>query len=128
MSITRRAFIKSLALNSAVAAATLFPGISFAAWEKTDLDSGSIAMKKSPIKDIIPFIRDTIAWNLFGGLGYQIYLCLLVATMVLGVYAYLVQFNIGPLSFSPSSGPSASTWSPPFFTRDCRPGPSGTTL
>jgi len=52
-------------------------------------------MKKSPIREIIPFIRDTVAWNLSGGLGYQIYLCVLAAAMVLGVYAYLVQFNIG---------------------------------
>ncbi len=52
-------------------------------------------MKKSPIKEIIPFIKDTVAWNLSGGLGYQIYLCVLTAAMVLGVYAYLVQFNIG---------------------------------
>ncbi len=52
-------------------------------------------MKKSPLKEIIPFIRDTVAWNLSGGLGYQIYLCILAAAMVLGVYAYLVQFTIG---------------------------------
>ncbi len=51
MSITRRAFIKSMALNSAVAAAaTLFPGISFGAWEKTDLDAGSIVWKKAPCR------------------------------------------------------------------------------
>ncbi len=52
-------------------------------------------MKKSPIKDIIPFVKDTIYWNLSGGFGYQIFLCALAATMVLGVYAYLVQFNVG---------------------------------
>ena len=52
-------------------------------------------MKKSPVKEVIAFIRDTVAWNLSGGLGYQIYLCVLAAAMVLGVYAYLVQFNIG---------------------------------
>jgi len=52
-------------------------------------------MKKSPLKDIIPFVKDTIAWNLSGGLGYQLFLCILAATMVLGVYAYLVQFNVG---------------------------------
>jgi len=51
MSITRRAFIKSLALNSAVAAAsTLFPGIIFAGWEKTDLPSGGIDWKKAPCR------------------------------------------------------------------------------
>ena len=52
-------------------------------------------MKKSPIKDIIPFVKDTIYWNLSGGFGYQVFLCMLAATMVLGVYAYLVQFNVG---------------------------------
>ena len=52
-------------------------------------------MKKSPIKDIIPFVKDTIYWNLSGGFGYQVFLCILAATMVLGVYAYLVQFNVG---------------------------------
>jgi len=51
MSITRRAFIKSLALNSAVAAAsTLFPGIIFAGWEKTDLPSGGIDWQKAPCR------------------------------------------------------------------------------
>jgi len=51
MSITRRAFIKSLALNSAVAAAsTLFPGIIFAGWEKADLPSGGIDWKKAPCR------------------------------------------------------------------------------
>ncbi len=52
-------------------------------------------MRKSPIKDIIPFVKDTIYWNLSGGFGYQVFLCILAATMVLGVYAYLVQFNVG---------------------------------
>ena len=52
-------------------------------------------MKQSPIKEIIPFIKDTIAWNLSGGLGYQLFLCVLAATMVLGIYAYCVQFSVG---------------------------------
>lgn len=52
-------------------------------------------MKKSPIKDIIPFIKDTIAWNLSGGFGYQVFLCILAAMMLLGVYAYMVQFKVG---------------------------------
>ncbi|NOY70516.1 MAG: molybdopterin-dependent oxidoreductase [Deltaproteobacteria bacterium] len=51
MSISRRSFIKSMALNSAVAAAsTLFPGIVFAGWKKTDLFSSTIAWKKAPCR------------------------------------------------------------------------------
>lgn len=52
-------------------------------------------MKKSPLKEFFPFFKDTIVWNLSGGLGYQIYLCILAALMMLGIYAYLVQFNVG---------------------------------
>ena len=51
MSISRRAFIKTLALNSAAAAAaTLFPGISFGAWKKVDAASGGIEWKKTPCR------------------------------------------------------------------------------
>ena len=51
MDITRRLFIKSLAVKSAVAAgATLFPGISFGAWKKTDVTSGTIQWKKAPCR------------------------------------------------------------------------------
>ncbi len=52
-------------------------------------------MNKSPIKDIVPFVKDAIAWNLSGGPGYQIFLCVLAATMVIGIYAYMVQFSVG---------------------------------
>jgi len=46
MSITRRSFIKTLALNSAAAAAaTLFPGISFSAWKNVDASAGGIEWK-----------------------------------------------------------------------------------
>ena len=51
MSISRRAFIRNMALNSAVAAAaTLFPGISFGSWEKTDMPAGSIGWQKAPCR------------------------------------------------------------------------------
>ncbi|MEE9122556.1 MAG: molybdopterin-dependent oxidoreductase [Syntrophobacteria bacterium] len=51
MNITRRSFIKSLALKSAVAAAgTMFPGITFAAWKELDLSSGRIEWKKTPCR------------------------------------------------------------------------------
>ena len=52
-------------------------------------------MKRSPFKEFIPFVKDTITWNLSGGWGYQLYLCVLAAMMMLGIYAYLVQFNVG---------------------------------
>ena len=51
MGITRRAFIKSLALNSAAAsAAALFPGISFGAWQKLSPTAGSIHWEKTPCR------------------------------------------------------------------------------
>ncbi len=52
-------------------------------------------MKKSPEKGIISFVRDVILWSLSGGIGYQLYLCCLAALMMLGVYAYFIQFNLG---------------------------------
>jgi len=51
--------------------------------------------RKSTDKGFISFVTDIISWNLSGGIGYQLYLCLLAAFMVLGIYAYLVQFNLG---------------------------------
>lgn len=51
MEITRRSFIKLMAANSALAAAgTLFPGISFGAWKKSDLPWGMIQWKKAPCR------------------------------------------------------------------------------
>ncbi len=51
MEITRRSFIKSAAVNSAVAAAAmLFPGISFGAAKDGDLESGKIQWKKTPCR------------------------------------------------------------------------------
>src|SRR5210317_20761 len=51
MKLSRRLFIKSMALNSAAAAAaTLFPGISFGAWKNTDTPSGMIQWKKTPCR------------------------------------------------------------------------------
>lgn len=47
------------------------------------------------IRGLTGFVKDTIVWNLTGGVGFQLYLCFLLAVMLLGVYAYLVQFNIG---------------------------------
>ena len=47
------------------------------------------------IKEITAFIRDTILWSLSGGIVYQLFLCMLAAMMVLGVYGYVVQFNLG---------------------------------
>ncbi len=47
------------------------------------------------LKELITFTRDVITWSLSGGIIYQLYLCLLAALMVLGVYAYFVQINVG---------------------------------
>jgi nitrate reductase NapA len=51
MDITRRAFIKAAAVNSAIAAAAvLYPGISFGAWEEVDPSSGKIRWQKTPCR------------------------------------------------------------------------------
>jgi molybdopterin-containing oxidoreductase family membrane subunit len=47
------------------------------------------------VKEVAAFIKDTILWSLSGGIVYQLFLCLLTAMMVLGVYGYVVQFNLG---------------------------------
>ena len=47
------------------------------------------------VKEIMAFIKDTILWSLSGGIVYQLFLCLLAAMMVLGIYGYVVQFNLG---------------------------------
>jgi len=62
------------------------------------------------VKEIIAFIRDTISWSLSGGIIYQLFLCLLAVTMVLGVYGYIVQFNLG-LSATNMSNPTPPFWS-----------------
>jgi molybdopterin-containing oxidoreductase family membrane subunit len=49
----------------------------------------------SIIAEVIAFVKDVTTWSLSGGLAYQIYLCILAALMVLGVYAYFVQLKIG---------------------------------
>jgi Ni/Fe-hydrogenase subunit HybB-like protein len=49
----------------------------------------------SIIGEVIAFVKDVLTWSLSGGLVYQIYLCLLAALMVLGVYAYFVQLKVG---------------------------------
>ena len=51
MSITRRDFIRNMALNSAaVAAFAMFPGISFSGWKPTDSNSDSIQWNKTPCR------------------------------------------------------------------------------
>jgi len=52
-------------------------------------------IKTSSKKSLITFVKDIMYWNLSGGIGYQIYLCFLAAFMMFGVYAYMVQFNLG---------------------------------
>jgi Ni/Fe-hydrogenase subunit HybB-like protein len=51
--------------------------------------------KQSPVKEVITFVKEATLWNLSGGIGYQLFLCTLAGFMVLGVYAYFVQFNLG---------------------------------
>ena len=54
-----------------------------------------MAHKISIVKEITAFVKDVITWSLSGGLTYQIYLCILAAFMMLGVYAYFVQLKVG---------------------------------
>jgi molybdopterin-containing oxidoreductase family membrane subunit len=50
---------------------------------------------RSLIRDVVVFTKDVVIWSLSGGLRYQLFLCLLAVFMLIGVYAYLVQFNLG---------------------------------
>jgi nitrate reductase NapA len=51
MTVTRREFIKSMALNSAVgAAAAMFPGISFGAWKENNIPARGIRWNKAPCR------------------------------------------------------------------------------
>ena len=47
------------------------------------------------VKEVINFSKDVIRWGISGGIVYQLYLCILVALMMLGVYAYFVQMKVG---------------------------------
>ena len=47
------------------------------------------------VNEVIAFSKDVIRWGLSGGIIYQLYLCILVALMMLGVYAYFVQIKVG---------------------------------
>ncbi len=51
MTVSRREFIRSMAMNSAAVAATsLFPGISFGAWNTSESPAGMIQWKKTPCR------------------------------------------------------------------------------
>jgi len=54
-----------------------------------------VMMAEPSDKGILTFVRDCIKWNLSGGIVYQIYLCCLAALIMLGIYAYSVQTNLG---------------------------------
>ena len=41
------------------------------------------------------FLIDVVRWSLSGGIMYQVFLCLLAVLMLLGVFAYLVQWKLG---------------------------------
>ena len=51
--------------------------------------------QKSSARQMFGFMTDVTRWSLSGGIGYQLFLCLLVAVMLLGVFAYLVQWKLG---------------------------------
>ncbi len=46
-------------------------------------------------KNLVTFIKDTLAWNFSGSTGYQLYLCFTLCLMVTGVYGYFIQFKQG---------------------------------
>ena len=52
-------------------------------------------MKRSSGNGLVAFVKDAAQWNLSGGIFYQLYLCTLLAFMMLGVYAYFVQMKLG---------------------------------
>jgi Ni/Fe-hydrogenase subunit HybB-like protein len=52
-------------------------------------------MESTPSKGFRPFLFDVIRWNLQGGVALQVYRLILVAGMLLGVYAYSVQARQG---------------------------------
>ena len=47
------------------------------------------------VNEVIAFSKDVIRWGISGSIVYQLYLCILVALMMLGVYAYFVQMKVG---------------------------------
>ncbi len=52
-------------------------------------------MKNPTKKGLYSFVKDCTRWNLSGGIRYQLYLCVLFACMVVGIYAYSVQATVG---------------------------------
>ncbi len=46
-------------------------------------------------KGFLAFLADTIRWNIQGSIGFQIYRTLLIAGMMIGIYAYSVQARHG---------------------------------
>lgn len=52
-------------------------------------------MESTPSKGFRPFLFDVIRWNLQGGVALQVYRLILVAGMLLGIYAYSVQARHG---------------------------------
>jgi molybdopterin-containing oxidoreductase family membrane subunit len=52
-------------------------------------------MKKSTLREIHAFVKHGLVLNLTGSLTYQLYLCGLVALMMIGAYAYSVQLRLG---------------------------------
>jgi len=51
--------------------------------------------RKSTSRQMFSFLIDVIRWSLSGGILYQMFLCLLAVLMLLGVFAYFVQWKLG---------------------------------
>jgi len=52
-------------------------------------------MDNTARKGLFSFFKDAIRWNIAGGIGYQLFLGLLLAGMAVGLYAYSIQAKEG---------------------------------
>ncbi len=50
---------------------------------------------KQSQKGFFTFVREAVVWNLSGSIGYQVFLCILMCFMLVGVYGYVIQFKAG---------------------------------
>ena len=50
---------------------------------------------KQSQKGFFTFVREAVVWNLSGSIGYQLFLCILMCLMLVGVYGYVIQFKTG---------------------------------
>lgn len=52
-------------------------------------------MSRKSDRKYLPFIKDAVIWNLSGGKGYQVFLCITLLGVCAGIYAYSVQLREG---------------------------------